>query len=125
MLAAVNRQKEISVHNIYGIEALIYDVLPFVLLAYALFSRSIARLLGKSARGSQLSPSLLAVAPMPWYSVGYFLPMAIFCANAWLLEHDVFQDQEPSELFVSLGFLLAALHARNLTRADRLLPSRY
>lgn len=108
VLMEVNRQHEISLHNIYGVEFVVYGIMPHVIFAYALFSRAAARRLA----GTRLSPDLLAVAPFPWYTVSWFLPMAIFSAKqVYLGAAAVFQDQEPSELFVGIGFLLAAFNA--------------
>jgi hypothetical protein len=107
-LLRVNRQKEITVHNIHGIEFVVYRVMPHVILAYALLSRQATRRL----EGGLLSRDLLAVAPMPWYSVGYFVPMALFSAKQQIVGPTaVFKDQEPSELFLGIGFLLVAINA--------------
>jgi hypothetical protein len=107
-LRAINRQEEISLHNIPGIEFVVYRIMPHLILIYALLSRWGARRLS----GSPLSGELLAVAPVPWYAVGYFVPMSLFSAKQHLLRLDpVFKDQEPAELSMAVGFVLVALQA--------------
>ena len=110
-LREINRQQEISIHNIYGIESFVYGVVPFLLLGYALFSRSAARGLAHTAAGRYLSPDLLAVVIVPWFAVGYFLPMAIFSFKRAMVHDHVWQDQEPGELFIAFGLLFVALNA--------------
>ena len=115
-LLAVNRQKEISLHNIYGIEFVVYGIMPHVILAYALLSRWGARRL----EGTGLSRELLAVAPVPWYAVGYFVPMALFSAKQLIIGKEaIFKDQEPSELVAGMGFVLVAIQALAVPRPPR------
>jgi hypothetical protein len=110
-LREINRQGEISLHNIRGVQSVVYLFMPLVIMAYALSSRVIARALARGPVGEHLSNNLLAIVPVPWYAVTCFLPMAIYCVTAWLDEYHVRQNQEPSELFMGIGFLLVALNA--------------
>lgn len=124
VLREINRQEEISLHNIYGIESFVYGVLPFLLFGYALLSRAAARSLAGSAASRQLSPDLLALAVVPWFAVGYFLPMAIFSAKRALVPDHVWQDQEPGELFVAFGLLCVAINAFRVLAQQKTAPAR-
>lgn len=110
-LQAINKQQEISVHNIYGIQFVVYAVMPLVILAYAIFGRAIAGAVANSRAGRHVSRDLLAVGSAPWYSATFFVPMAVFCVKQLTVEGAVFKDQEPAELFMAVGFLLVALRA--------------
>ena len=94
--------------------------MPHVILAYALLSRWGARRL----EGTGLSRELLAVAPVPWYAVGYFVPMALFSAKQLIIGKEaIFKDKEPSELVMAMGFVLVAIQALAvLARPERQAP---
>jgi hypothetical protein len=115
-LAAINSQDEITVHNIFGIDLFLYFVVPHLILAYAIFGPAILARVERSGAGRRLSPELLAVARVPWYAVGYFVPMALFSAKQWIDYRANFKDQEPSELFLAVGFVLVAINAWLLLR---------
>jgi uncharacterized membrane protein SirB2 len=110
-LAAINRQDETTIHNIEGVEAFVMRVMPLLLLAYALLGGVAARMLAASPLRQFLSTDLLRVAPVPWYGAGYFIPIALYSIKAMINPDDVWQDQEPSELWLSIGFLILAAHA--------------
>jgi len=113
-LASINRQQEISLHNVRSVEFVVYRIMPLVILAYAMFSRRLAGRIGRGGIGRHVSRDLLAVAPIPWFAATYFLPMALYCLNRWMVEDAVFKDQEPSELFLAIGFFLVAWQARSV-----------
>lgn len=111
-LRGVNLQDEITIHNLPGIQFVVYGIMPLLIMGYALFSGRVARWLSSAPAGRRLSPELLSVAPVPWYAVSWFAPMTIFCVKALILRGDsVLKDQEPSELAMAVGFLLVAIEA--------------
>ena len=111
-LRQVNLQEEITLHNLPGVQFVVYGIMPLLIMGYAIFSGPVARWLAVAPVGRHVSRELLAVAPMPWYAISWFVPMTVFCVKALLPDvDDVFKDQEPSELAMAVGFLMLAIHA--------------
>jgi hypothetical protein len=109
--ASMNTQGEITIHNLRGVQIFVYRYIPLIMFAYVLFSRLLVDWLKKTHFGRQLPPGALSLAAIPWYAVPYFLPMAVYALKSHFIADYVWQDQEPSELTLSIGFLIIAAHA--------------
>ena len=112
--ASMNTQGEITIHNIKGVQIFVYRYIPLMMFAYVLFSRPLVAWLENSRLGRNLPAGALSLAAIPWYAIPYFLPMAIYALKSHFIADYVWQDQEPSELALSIGFLIIAAHARIL-----------
>ncbi len=112
-----NRQKELTVHNLYPIQYLLHSI--YILIgAFGAFLW-IAVFFIKQLR-STLIPYLIP----NWYLMTYFLPVVLFYTYYdYIMETNNFLDfthreQEPSEFFLSIGFFLFILINRFRQKID-------
>jgi hypothetical protein len=133
-LATINTQSELNLHNISSLKLVMQDYGPELIFKYGLFGWALTWLLRRFVAlwskflptSRQVAVSVELVFP-PWYAASYFVPMVVYaymsaygvvgscCSIVW-------QDQEPAELFLSLGFLVfasAALWRVSYRNGDR------
>lgn len=65
-LKAINIQDETTIHNIRGVQYVVYEIMPLVILAYALFGQMVAWALANSMFRKYFSADVLRIAPVPW-----------------------------------------------------------
>jgi hypothetical protein len=108
-LAVVNTQGEFNLHNLSTLKWIVQDIVPGLVVKYGLFGW-LLRMVGDrlSYDGIGIRPLPAMVFP-PWYVAPWFLPFGVWCyvgvccaARTFI----VWQDQEPAEMVLAIGFML-------------------
>jgi hypothetical protein len=108
-MAADNTQGELNLHNLRSMKWVAEDIAPGIIIKWGLFgwvAVALTTFFPASARRLKL---LVKLAFPPWYVAPYFLPFAAWAykfSYPWLWPTAVWQDQEPAEMFLGLGFFV-------------------